>query len=99
MEKQNVFKGIHRNHLFLGIIATTIVLQVVMVEFLKKFASTERLNWWQWVTCIAFAAVSWPIGWFVKLIPVSGKPFLSHLKRPVATYKRVMHSIYFRGTS
>ncbi|XP_011026092.1 PREDICTED: calcium-transporting ATPase 12, plasma membrane-type-like [Populus euphratica] len=99
MEKQNVFKGIHRNHLFLGIIATTIVLQVVMVEFLKKFASTERLNWWQWVTCVAFAAVSWPIGWFVKLIPVSGKPFLSHLKRPVATFKRVMHSIYFRGTS
>ncbi|KAJ6953785.1 calcium-transporting ATPase 12 [Populus alba x Populus x berolinensis] len=99
MEKQNVFKGIHSNHLFLGIIATTIVLQVVMVEFLRKFASTERLNWWQWVTCIAFAAVSWPIGWFVKLIPVSGKPFLSHLKRPVATYKRVMNSIYFRGTS
>ncbi|KAG5250551.1 calcium-transporting ATPase 12, plasma membrane-type [Salix suchowensis] len=50
---------------------------VVMVEFLKKFANTERLNWWQWVTCIAMAAVSWPIGWFVKLVPVSGKPFLS----------------------
>ncbi|KAL4642234.1 hypothetical protein ACB092_02G001500 [Castanea dentata] len=34
-EKKNVFKGIHRNKLFLGIIAITIVLQVVMVEFLK----------------------------------------------------------------
>ncbi|KAJ6337041.1 hypothetical protein OIU76_006830 [Salix suchowensis] len=99
MEKQNVFKGIHRNHLFLGIIAITIVLQVVMVEFLKKFANTERLNWWQWVTCIAMAAVSWPIGWFVKLVPVSGKPFLSHLRQPVETYKRAMHSIYFRGPS
>ncbi|CAK7346516.1 unnamed protein product [Dovyalis caffra] len=99
MKKQNVFKGIHRNHLFLGIIAITIVLQVVMVEFLKKFADTENLNWWQWVACIAIAAVSWPIGWFVKLIPVSGKPLFSYLKRPVATYKRVMHYLYFRGTS
>ncbi|KAL3592751.1 hypothetical protein D5086_011391 [Populus alba] len=99
MEKQNVFKGIHRNHLFLGIIAITIVLQVVMVEFLKKFASTERLNWWQWVTCIVIAAVSWPIGWFVKLIPVSGKPLFSYLRKPIATSKRVMHSMCFRGTS
>uniref|UniRef100_A0A7N2LWE0 P-type Ca(2+) transporter n=1 Tax=Quercus lobata TaxID=97700 RepID=A0A7N2LWE0_QUELO len=38
LEKKNVFKGIHKNKLFLGIIAITIVLQVVMVEFLKKFA-------------------------------------------------------------
>ena len=40
LEKKNVFKGIHKNKLFLGIIAITIVLQVVMVEFLKKFANT-----------------------------------------------------------
>ncbi|KAL7240671.1 hypothetical protein ACSBR2_006341 [Camellia fascicularis] len=70
LEKKNVFKEIHRSKLFLAIIGITIVLQVVMVEFLKKFASTERLNWWQWVVCIGFAAVSWPIGWLVKWIPV-----------------------------
>ena len=40
LEKKNVFKRIHRNKLFLGIIAITIVLQVVMMEFLKKFADT-----------------------------------------------------------
>ena len=58
LEKKNVFKGIHRNKLFLGIIAITIVLQVVMVEVLKKFAGTERLNWGQWVECIGFGIVS-----------------------------------------
>ncbi|KAI8012738.1 Calcium-transporting ATPase 12, plasma membrane-type [Camellia lanceoleosa] len=42
LEKKNVFKEIHRSKLFLAIIGITIVLQVVMVEFLKKFASTER---------------------------------------------------------
>ncbi|KAJ7954820.1 Calcium-transporting ATPase [Quillaja saponaria] len=80
LEKKNVFKGIHRNKLFLGIIAITIVLQVVMVEFLKKFADTERLNWGQWGACVGIAAMSWPIGWAVKWIPVPEKPILSLLK-------------------
>ncbi|KAL2335344.1 hypothetical protein Fmac_016557 [Flemingia macrophylla] len=79
MEKRNVFKGLHRSKLFLGIIGFTIVLQVVMVEFLKKFADTERLNWGQWAICIALAAVSWPIGWVVKLIPVPDTPLLNIL--------------------
>ncbi|XP_021819005.1 putative calcium-transporting ATPase 13, plasma membrane-type [Prunus avium] len=80
LEKKNVFKGIHTNKLFLGIIAVTILLQVVMVEFLKKFADTERLNWGQWGACIGIAAVSWPIGWVVKSIPVPEKPIFSYLK-------------------
>lgn len=80
LEKKNVFKGIHKNRLFLGIIGITIVLQVMMVEFLRKFADTERLNWIQWGACILIAAMSWPIGFFVKLIPVSKKPFLNYIE-------------------
>ncbi|XP_057466984.1 putative calcium-transporting ATPase 13, plasma membrane-type [Actinidia eriantha] len=80
LEKKNVFEGIHRNKLFLGIIGVTIGLQVVMVECLKKFADTERLNLWQWGVCIGLAAVSWPIAWLVKCIPVPEKPFFSYLK-------------------
>ncbi|GMP60843.1 hypothetical protein CsSME_00023544 [Camellia sinensis var. sinensis] len=70
LEAKNVFTGILKNKLFLGIVGITIVLQVVMVEFLKKFANTERLNWAQWMACIIIAAMSWPIGWLVKCIPV-----------------------------
>jgi len=84
LEKKNVFEGIFKSKLFLGIIGVTLVLQVVMVEFLKKFASTERLNWREWIVCIGFGAVSWPIGFLVKLIPVSDKPlfdFLNFRKR------------------
>ncbi|KAL7239233.1 hypothetical protein ACSBR2_005178 [Camellia fascicularis] len=77
MEEMNIFKGIVKNKLFLGIIEMTVVLQVVMVEFLKKFADTERLNWGQWVACIVIAAISWPIGWLVKFIPISSKQFIS----------------------
>ncbi|XP_030540785.1 calcium-transporting ATPase 12, plasma membrane-type [Rhodamnia argentea] len=99
LEKQNVFKGIHRNHLFLAIIGITIVLQVIMVEFLKKFADTERLNWGQWVACILLAAVSWPIGWVVKLVPVSSKPFFSYLKKLKLGFVRPIQNIFRRKPS
>ncbi|KAK3190153.1 hypothetical protein Dsin_029714 [Dipteronia sinensis] len=61
-EGENVYEWICKNKLFLGIIGITIVVQVVIVEFLNKFANTERLNWGQWSSCIGIAAVSWPIG-------------------------------------
>ncbi|KAL1808490.1 hypothetical protein DCAR_0727954 [Daucus carota subsp. sativus] len=80
LEKKNVFEGIHKNKLFLGIIGVTIILQVVMVEFLKKFADTERLNWGQWGACVGIAVLSWPIGFVVKYIPVPEKPLFSILK-------------------
>ncbi|CAK9165029.1 unnamed protein product [Ilex paraguariensis] len=54
--------------------------KVLIVEFLKRFADTERLNWGQWGACIGIAVVSWPIGWLVKCIPVPKKPFSSYLK-------------------
>uniref|UniRef100_A0A7C9DDI7 P-type Ca(2+) transporter n=1 Tax=Opuntia streptacantha TaxID=393608 RepID=A0A7C9DDI7_OPUST len=79
-EKKNIFEGIHKNKLFLAIISITIVLQVVMVEFLKKFANTERLNWGQWGACIGIAAASWPLGWLVKCLPVPERPFFSYIK-------------------
>ncbi|XVF60155.1 hypothetical protein PTKIN_Ptkin08bG0021300 [Pterospermum kingtungense] len=71
LEKKNViFEGLHKNKLFMAIIAITILLQEAMVEFLKRFADKERLNWCQWGLCIAIAAMSWAIGWAVKFIPV-----------------------------
>ncbi|XAR57302.1 Calcium-transporting ATPase [Bertholletia excelsa] len=80
LEKKNVFEGVHRNKLFIGIVGITVVLQVVMVEFLKKFANTERLNWWQWGVCVGIAAASWPIGWLVKCVPVPENPFSINIK-------------------
>ncbi|MBA0742385.1 hypothetical protein Gogos_015449 [Gossypium gossypioides] len=73
MDKKNIFKGIHKNRLFLAIIGITFVLQAIMVEFLQRFANTERLSWEQWGACIGIAALTWPIGWIVKCIPVDKK--------------------------
>jgi Ca2+-transporting ATPase len=80
MEKLYVFEGILKNHLFIGIIGITIVLQILMVELLRKFADTERLTWEQWGICVAIAVVSWPLACIVKLIPVSDKPSFSYTK-------------------
>ncbi|KAL3724813.1 hypothetical protein ACJRO7_029906 [Eucalyptus globulus] len=76
LAKKNIFEGIHKNKLFLGIIFMTVVLQVVMVEFLKQFVVTKRLSWGQWGACVGIAAVSWPIAWVVKCIPVPRTPIL-----------------------
>ncbi|PON79959.1 P-type ATPase [Parasponia andersonii] len=80
LKKRNVFKGIEKNNLFFGIVGITIVFQVVMVEFLKRFAGTERLNLGQWGFCVGIAAVSWPIGWVGKCIPVPHKPIFSYFR-------------------
>ncbi|KAK4425598.1 putative calcium-transporting ATPase 13, plasma membrane-type [Sesamum alatum] len=79
LEAKNVFKGIHKNKLFLGITGITILLQVIMVEFLNKFAHTERLNWKQWGACVGISAFSWLIGWLVKILPVPKNPILHSL--------------------
>ncbi|KAK1390628.1 Calcium-transporting ATPase [Heracleum sosnowskyi] len=75
LEKKNVFVGMHKKKLFLGIIGITVIFQASMIEFLVKFADTERLTWGQWGACTGLAVVSWPIGFLVKLIPVPERPF------------------------
>ncbi|XP_022965553.1 putative calcium-transporting ATPase 13, plasma membrane-type [Cucurbita maxima] len=75
LEKKNIFEGLHKSKLFLAIIVITLAFQVVMVEVLGRFANTERLNWGQWGACLGIAALSWPIGWLSKLIPVSALQF------------------------
>ncbi|MCO5602781.1 hypothetical protein L7F22_056919 [Adiantum nelumboides] len=68
--RRNIFRGLGKNRLFVGIVAATVILQVVMVEFLEKFASTVRLDWQQWLVCIGLASLSWPIALLAKFIPV-----------------------------
>ncbi|XP_058068102.1 calcium-transporting ATPase 5, plasma membrane-type-like isoform X2 [Magnolia sinica] len=78
----NVFSGVRRNRFFMGIIAFTVILQVLIIEFLGKFMSTVRLNWKLWLVSIAIAFISWPLAIIGKFIPVPkkelGKFFLDY---------------------
>ncbi|XP_050220475.1 calcium-transporting ATPase 8, plasma membrane-type-like [Mercurialis annua] len=73
-DELNVFEGITKNHLFIGIVAVTLVLQVIIIEFIGKFTSTVKLNWKQWLISIVIAFISWPLALVGKFIPVPEKP-------------------------
>ncbi|KAK9757137.1 hypothetical protein RND81_01G142900 [Saponaria officinalis] len=81
-EEMNVFKGVTQNHLFMGIIAVTVVLQIVIIEFLGKFTSTVKLNWQLWLLSIGVGLFSWPLAIVGKLIPVPKTPLSKMLKKP-----------------
>ncbi|CAI9782811.1 unnamed protein product [Fraxinus pennsylvanica] len=73
IEKINIFRGILRNWIFTGIIASTVVFQVIIVEFLGNFASTVPLGWQLWILSVGLGAVSMPIAVVLKSIPVNKK--------------------------
>ncbi|KAF0894161.1 hypothetical protein E2562_034893 [Oryza meyeriana var. granulata] len=74
-DELNIFKGITGNHLFMAIVAITVVLQALIVEFLGKFTSTTRLTWQLWLVSIGLSFFSWPLAFLGKLIPVPERPF------------------------
>ncbi|KAH9624541.1 hypothetical protein KSS87_017751 [Heliosperma pusillum] len=80
-EEFNVFKGVTQNKLFMGIIAVTVVLQIVIIEFLGKFTSTVKLNWQLWLLSIAIGLFSWPLAIAGKFIPVPKTPLSKMLKK------------------
>ncbi|KAL8149433.1 hypothetical protein AgCh_006441 [Apium graveolens] len=48
----NVFKGVTKNRLFMGIVGLTLILQVIIIMFLGKFTTTVRLSWKLWLVSI-----------------------------------------------
>ncbi|KAG5559719.1 hypothetical protein RHGRI_009287 [Rhododendron griersonianum] len=80
-EEINIFKGVTKNFLFMGIVGITILLQVVIVMFLGKFAGTVRLSWKLWLVSIAIGIVSWPLAIVGKFIPVPKTPLHEYFTR------------------
>ncbi|XP_042490891.1 calcium-transporting ATPase 10, plasma membrane-type-like [Macadamia integrifolia] len=80
-DEYNIFSGVTKNHLFMLIVGVTLVLQVIIIEFLGNFTKTVRLSWKLWLVSIAIAFVSWPLALVGKLIPVPETP-LSELLSP-----------------
>ncbi|KAI5064641.1 hypothetical protein GOP47_0021311, partial [Adiantum capillus-veneris] len=70
LEEWNIFEGFLRNRLFVGIVGGTLLLQVIIVEFLNQFASTVKLSWQHWLICIMIGFLSWPVAFIGKLIPI-----------------------------
>ncbi|KAL8151668.1 hypothetical protein V2J09_021476 [Rumex salicifolius] len=79
-DQLNVFEGIIKNRLFMGIVAFTLILQIIIIEFLGKFASTVKLDWQLWLVCIVIGFISWPLAMLGKLIPVPETPLSKFVK-------------------
>ncbi|KAF2313906.1 hypothetical protein GH714_020460 [Hevea brasiliensis] len=60
-------------------IAVLLTLQFKGESIFGGREDTERLNWGQWGACIGMAALTWPIGWVVKYMPVPDRPIFSYL--------------------
>ncbi|KAJ6713327.1 CATION TRANSPORTING ATPASE [Salix purpurea] len=73
MEKINVFKGIFSSWIFLAVMISTVVFQIVIVEFLGTFANTVPLSWELWLASVLIGAASLVIAVILKCIPVETK--------------------------
>ncbi|XP_061985063.1 calcium-transporting ATPase 9, plasma membrane-type-like isoform X2 [Populus nigra] len=83
----NVFKGVTKNHLFMGIVGFTVILQIILIEFTGDFTTTVRLNWKQWLICVAIGIVSWPLAAVGKLIPVPKTPLSVYFRKPFQRFR------------
>ncbi|KAM5579900.1 calcium-transporting ATPase 9, plasma membrane-type-like [Rosa sericea] len=79
-EELNVFSGVTKNYLFMGIIGVTFVLQILIIQFLGTFTKTVVLDWKQWLICFGIAIISWPLAIVGKLIPVPKTPFSQYCR-------------------
>ncbi|PIN07951.1 Calcium transporting ATPase [Handroanthus impetiginosus] len=95
-EAINVFTGVTKNNLFTGIVGTTFILQIIIINFLGKFASTVKLDFQQWIICLAIGIVSWPLAVAGKFIPVPKIPLAKVFIKP---YQRCIAARNARNSS
>ncbi|KAI8544814.1 hypothetical protein RHMOL_Rhmol08G0324200 [Rhododendron molle] len=81
-DQMNVFSGITKNRLFVGIVGATFVLQILIIQFLGHFFSTVRLNWSLWLISLIIGIIGWPLAMVGKLIPVPKTPFAKIFIKP-----------------
>ncbi|TKY47978.1 Calcium-transporting ATPase 9 [Spatholobus suberectus] len=73
-DEMNVFRGVTKNRLFMGIVGITFVLQIIIIEFLGNFTKTVRLDWKLWLASLCIGIFSWPLAIVGKFIPVPKTP-------------------------
>jgi Ca2+ transporting ATPase len=79
----NVFKGIFHNKMFLIIFGVITIVQFVIVQFTQDVFQVARdgLAWHQWLLCIGFGLLVFPVDLFAKFIPEKFFPELGKKKR------------------
>ena len=69
-QEWNVFAALFDNTMFPAIIAGTVLVQVIMVEWVGAFASTVPLSAAEWALCVGLGAGCLPMGIVQRLVRV-----------------------------
>ncbi|XP_072958999.1 probable calcium-transporting ATPase 8, plasma membrane-type [Typha angustifolia] len=78
MEKINVLRGIFSGWIFAAVVISTVLFQVIIVEFLGVFASTVPLSWQLWLLSILIGFIGMILAVILKCIPVGSKEQTVH---------------------
>ena len=62
-----MFKGIHKNRIFMIILLITLVFQIIIVEFGSVVFTVQGLNWSNWLISIALGSGSLIVGLLIRL--------------------------------
>ncbi|XP_020576585.1 probable calcium-transporting ATPase 5, plasma membrane-type [Phalaenopsis equestris] len=78
MEKFNIFHEFSSSWIFSTILLSTILFQIIIIEFLGAFASTVPLSPQLWLLSILIGSASLIIVFMLKCIPVGSAKLSSH---------------------
>lgn len=73
--ERNIFSNLHRDWLFLVLIAIIIGVQVIITIFGGVVFTTVNMSWPMWISSIVLALLAIPLGYLFRLIPVPKEKF------------------------
>jgi Ca2+-transporting ATPase len=68
---ESVFTGMFSNQIFVGIMAFSVLVQALLIQYGDAFVHTIPLNGNQWIFCIVLASFSIPIGAILRMLPIA----------------------------
>ena len=73
-DDMNVLAGILNNFMFILVIVFTVVMQYIIIEYGGDFTKTTPLTAEEWQRTVGLAAVTFPLGIIMRLLPISENP-------------------------
>lgn len=73
-DKFDPVRSLSQSPMFLMVIAFTVVAQFCIVEYGRDFTQTTPLTWEEWKITVGLGAISLPVGFLMRLVPVQEDP-------------------------
>ncbi|KAG2490086.1 hypothetical protein HYH03_011392 [Edaphochlamys debaryana] len=67
-DEYNMFEGFFDNWIFIFVIAITMGLQAIIINFLGMFFKVEPLDWEEWLVSLAIGTGAWPLSFLTRFV-------------------------------